>query len=1249
MMGLKITPEHLFLIVIVSLCEILPCTPKISDKRLCYDAECTVPISEAKTVSMYHSRDKDVLSFPLNVDVLVYSKEAGDRQDLWGVEIQGKRGYAPKSFLREKKILHKSHDLHEVPTERIPPENISKDHKTEDKVPPGIIDSSIDSGSPSPITPQVSPSFEVVDGTTIHFSTDDAREEESYATKIRQSPGSTDEQPVLSVHPNIASSEVHINEKLSSETGDLPLKSKNEEKNREEKEEKSSGDEEIEKKERTVDKPEENDGKTPEEALDDEVDDESLEEGIEDNEDEKSGAERDDSAPEKGDSSEENAEEQPQDYLFSAFQTVTSMFDSLSTTEAPEAPEADGEGSPEAVTTPEIIPGTIAVTKKTVPEADAGETPEEVEDKNSSGGVSAPETIAVTDKAVVEENPEVEEKNSSETQSAPGIVPEAIAVNEKAVEGKNSSETLSTPEGIPQASPVNEKAVEEKNSSETPSTPEIIPEGIAVTEKAVVEETPEAVEDKNSSGPASPPETIPGGIPEALVTEAPPEKIIPDEKPEENSSTTELPEDVEAINSTSSSNPSEIDDKSSVDMGTTPETVEELLGDDNNVIQGEGQPGIYRKDELSGPSQSIDDNNVLDFNGFQNRNLLNVESDRARRENSVKMPLEVLQATQESLPPVLPAEQPLVAPPEASAVAPDPTPEEILQNPESTTEVPDPFTPEAPQDHLEQPQDTLPPAPALEDTPTTVEEKLSSSGVCEALGDCPNPQEKDSPETQEDEQFFGTAMGSAIKFGRNYWEALSYVALTAFTTLLFSLGYYYIENRRRDGEFIAKINRLEKELLVATKECSAMDETLKSTKNKLTSIEDESFGSNEMVLSLKNELDNAHKAKSELEDQVSALEKDLEGATEAGLELERMLREILATNSAENPLAKSVEDLQARLNAQQAVNESLTNALHLKTQESETLTRDLTLATQKCEQLEVEIVRITGELKEERELRSNIEAMSSKKIEELEKQLKDMSAERINLRKQLKGKEMELKDLLEVVKQSNTHSIDFDKLADVSHVKAEAIQLSEERDELKIKLSEVEGAHHLLEEHMKVINEEVKALSEQCKLAEKEKREAETRLEVLSNFFKEKEAERQKEEAAWLQQQGEVSTTVERLQTMHNEILSYKQQNESLKKEILDQEREYKAQITSLEAKAHEQWVLARQNERRLEESKSEAAQLRNRLTIIEKNLTETESDVKLHRRKRFSKVRQFWSTMEGNINHTASNPSIHTINNNDD
>lgn len=73
--------------------------------------------------------------------------------------------------------------------------------------------------------------------------------------------------------------------------------------------------------------------------------------------------------------------------------------------------------------------------------------------------------------------------------------------------------------------------------------------------------------------------------------------------------------------------------------------------------------------------------------------------------------------------------------------------------------------------------------------------------------------------------------------------------------------------------------------------------------------------------------------KTELEDQINMLEKELENATEAGLELERMLREVLSSNNAVNPVAKSVEDLQARLNAQQTANESLTNALNVKAQE----------------------------------------------------------------------------------------------------------------------------------------------------------------------------------------------------------------------------------------------------------------------------------------------------------------------------
>lgn len=74
-----------------------------------------------------------------------------------------------------------------------------------------------------------------------------------------------------------------------------------------------------------------------------------------------------------------------------------------------------------------------------------------------------------------------------------------------------------------------------------------------------------------------------------------------------------------------------------------------------------------------------------------------------------------------------------------------------------------------------------------------------------------------------------------------------------------------------------------------------------------------------------------------------------------------------------------------------------------------------------------------------------------------------MSVENSSLRKQLKGKEIEMKEVSDVINQIKSNNLDLDKLYDVSRVKSEAVQLREERDELKTRLSDVEGAHQLLE------------------------------------------------------------------------------------------------------------------------------------------------------------------------------------------
>lgn len=56
-----------------------------------------------------------------------------------------------------------------------------------------------------------------------------------------------------------------------------------------------------------------------------------------------------------------------------------------------------------------------------------------------------------------------------------------------------------------------------------------------------------------------------------------------------------------------------------------------------------------------------------------------------------------------------------------------------------------------------------------------------------------------------------------------------------------------------------------------------------------------------------------------------------------------------------------------------------------------------------------------------------------------------------------------MKELATVIDQVNSNNVDFEKLYDAIHLKTEAIQLREERDELKARLNDVEGAHQLLE------------------------------------------------------------------------------------------------------------------------------------------------------------------------------------------
>lgn len=59
-----------------------------------------------------------------------------------------------------------------------------------------------------------------------------------------------------------------------------------------------------------------------------------------------------------------------------------------------------------------------------------------------------------------------------------------------------------------------------------------------------------------------------------------------------------------------------------------------------------------------------------------------------------------------------------------------------------------------------------------------------------------------------------------------------------------------------------------------------------------------------------------------------------------------------------------------------------------------------------------------------------------------------------------------MKELTEMIGQIKSNNLDLEKLYDVSRVKTEAALLRDERDELKMRLNDVEGAHQLLEGYL---------------------------------------------------------------------------------------------------------------------------------------------------------------------------------------
>ncbi|KOX80081.1 Transport and Golgi organization protein 1 [Melipona quadrifasciata] len=1134
----------LFLVIAIIFSVISQCSSVLSDKRLCYDPKCSEPISLARTTINYNPNEAGLLAFKINDKVTVYSKEAGRRNDLWGVEINGNHGYISKLFVREYKILHK--DLqYEVSIDPLFNNNISSNEKLRTKK------SDIENKS------DIKASNEQIDNLDLKSS----KELPQSGSGITSSVHLDHNEPF---DPTFVEENIQATVVSNGQNGVEILNSK------------------LETKEQAISNEVEDFVKSSENILDlpqisgihssplnistlsDKVENPTKDvenkmlTNVEDNQfsDKIININNLQISTVNGSKEESNIEKEKvtelneKDNVSSSGEVINNM---------PDVRSKENIGNSEQIEKKDIQSSqnvtVIATSDTKLTEQHIGNS-DKVEMKDGRSSIIIDTNDTKSDEENANSFDQIETKDIQSSQNVTIIATTDIKSDEQGAENSGEVETDVHSSVNVAIITINDTKSDEDNVG---SSDQIEIKDIQSSQNVTIIATTDIESDEQGAENSGEVETdVHSSVNVAIIT-------INDTKSDEDNV----------------GKNSDIDIKSSSLLGSmktriknlelrTEEHLELQVGQDDSrkVKESKNIENLSKHDIEKNVNNKVsvvtDTNNIEGKNIQFVSNIKQYEKIDAKSSSNIKNIVSV---------------------------------EKIISGIQCNLDT----------------EDTMAITKESENIFYRTEASLSNVCTIDNVECSLNDIDNDFPHHEQVSQNSENVLINGIEIEK-YWLTLIYLSVTAIAILIFSLGYYCIENMRGDRQLIARINKLEKDLLISEAECTMVNENLKSTKEKLSRMEDESFGSDEMVLSLRADLETSQNAKTELEDQVAMLEKDLESATEAGLELEKMLREVLSSNNEVNPLAQSVEDLQSRLNAQQAANESLTNALNLKTQENESVSTELTFIKRKYEKLEIELTKLKENLKLEVNSKNNIERTLNDKVQQLEMQIKEISTEKATLQKELKGKEVEVKDLVDVINRLHSNNLDLDKLYDVSHIKAETTALREERNELKIRLTETEGAHNLLEEHVKVIKEEIATLSEQCKIAEKEKKDAETRLEVLTNFFEEKEAQRQKEEAIWLQQQGEVVSTVERIQTMQNETQNYKQQVEMLKREILDQEREYKNQISLLETKAHEQWVIARQVERRLEESKVEAGQLRNRLTLIEKNINDVDSEAKLHR-----------------------------------
>ncbi|XP_054153290.1 transport and Golgi organization protein 1-like [Oppia nitens] len=414
--------------------------------------------------------------------------------------------------------------------------------------------------------------------------------------------------------------------------------------------------------------------------------------------------------------------------------------------------------------------------------------------------------------------------------------------------------------------------------------------------------------------------------------------------------------------------------------------------------------------------------------------------------------------------------------------------------------------------------------------------------------------------------------------------------------------------------------------------------------NKMTSQRLSVIQSKEV--SLKNDLIRNKMERDQLVETVKKLETEQENIYEKALETNRLISYNMNVQKENVYICETIDQLKRQLsrltetvvNCQQNVNQKQQENLELTeqmmkldkqssklknvTKERKEYLKEVSKNNEKLRDGESDTKFKLNQLIEEY---SGLETKSNEYIHRNGKLVNDfnlLSKELDEFKKETISRELEISSLKETLiklgNQSNNYNYNDDQGVDqidessssaernenilnlvkiVSKIKCLTVANNTSSD----KLQELSDKSDQLNQQLVVKSDEHKLLKSEKDSALRDRFKAQTELEVLSKYYKQRELELSLEMSNHCiekqQKDEDVNSVKSRLTAAEEENALLRSQLKSTKKEMTETGVRFRTQINHLENQIHENWIQARSAQRSLEESKAEATVLRQTLT----------------------------------------------------